>query len=225
MYESARCPLSSPDNREAGQRTGLGVPHRGAEWGSRCCGLAVAASQGAMRAEMWPRCAVTHRAMHTAADCPAATHAHAEVSQATGEAGPLTGFREAGPGGTDQREAKTCAAPRGEAAVHCVDAPRDADASRFDVAPVSAAELDAERRWSGNGCPEATDEEFAAHQQLGGKTRGAWRRRRLRAGHYPVGFSPYLMSANKRGGITPLPRLVIKKDLKVCTCAHVWSVV
>ena len=178
-----------------------------------------------MRAEMWPRClAVTHRAMHTAADCPAATHAHAEVSQATGEAGPLTGFREAGPGGTDQREAKTCAAPRGEAAVHCVDAPRDADASRFDVAPVSAAELDAEQRWSDGGLLEPADDEYAAEQQPGGKARGAGRRRRVRAGHYPVGFSPYLMGANKRGGIIPLGRVVIKKDLKVRTCAHVWHV-
>ena len=219
-------PLSSPDGVAVRPTAGYSPPRR--KCGTRRHGLAARRPRG-LRAEMWPRCAATtHRTVHTVPECLSATHGDADVPQATGEAGPLLapGLREAGTSGTGLRgKAQASAAPRGEApAAHCVGAPRDACASRFDVAPVSAADLDAERRWSGGGCPEPADDKYAAQQQPGGKVRGAGRRRRVRAGQYPIGFSPYLMSANKRGGIIPLARVVIKKDLTVCTCAHVWSV-
>ena len=164
-----------------------------------------------------------HRAVHTAPECPAATRGHAAVPPATGEAGPPLGLRQAGPSGKSQREAQASAAPGGESAAYCLDAPRDTGASRFDVAPVSFAELDAERGWSGNGLLEP-DDEYAAQEKPIGRARGAGRRRRVRAGHYPVGFSPYLMSANKRGSVIPLGRVVIKEDLKVCTGVRVWDV-
>lgn len=40
------------------------------------------------------------------------------------------------------------------------------------------------------------------------------RKRRPRAGHYPIGFSPYQMTA-KRGGVVPLARGLVRNDCKV----------
>jgi hypothetical protein len=104
----------------------------------------------------------------------------------------------------------------------------DASTHRFDVAPVKTAELDAERERSAKSCEDVPTEivkETAPTDVLhpdgksvvagGVKERTAMRRRRVKAGHYPLGFSPYLMSANGRGDVISLGRLVIKSDLKV----------
>lgn len=97
------------------------------------------------------------------------------------------------------------------------------EVTHFDVAPFTTAQLDKERKNGGGDWPEPFDDELVAQEQPGDKARrGAGRRRRVKAGHYPVGFSPYLMD-NRRGPITSLGRFDIKNDLQVLTYIHVCT--
>jgi hypothetical protein len=104
----------------------------------------------------------------------------------------------------------------------------DASADRFDVAPVGTAELDAERERGAKSCEDVqtapTDVLQPDGKSVGRagcvRERTAMRRRRVKAGHYPLGFSPYLMSANGRGDVISLGRSVIKNDLKVTRPLH-----
>ena len=104
----------------------------------------------------------------------------------------------------------------------------DASADRFDVAPVGTAELDTERERGAKSCEDAhtapTDvlqpDGKSVGMAGGVRERTAKRRRRVKAGHYPLGFSPYLMSANERGDVISLGRFVIKDDLKVIRPLH-----
>jgi hypothetical protein len=98
------------------------------------------------------------------------------------------------------------------------------EVAHFDVAPVTTAQLDKERQNSGGDWLEPFDDELVAQAQPGDKARrGAGRRRRVKAGLYPVGFSPYLMG-NRRGHITSLGRVDIKNDLQVLAYIHLCQI-
>jgi len=91
----------------------------------------------------------------------------------------------------------------------------DASADRFDVAPVGTVELDAERDSGVRNWEEYTDVLQRPVVRRIGKAGGALRdrtviRRRPKAGHYPFVFSPYLMSAGRRGDMIALGRVMIK---------------
>lgn len=94
-------------------------------------------------------------------------------------------------------------------------------ADRFDVAPVGTAELDAERERSAQSFEEVhagvlqKPDGKSVDMAGGARHRTTIRRRLVKAGHYPLGFSPYHMSANGRGSVISLGRFVIKNDLKV----------
>jgi hypothetical protein len=101
------------------------------------------------------------------------------------------------------------------------------EVAHFDVAPVTTALLDKERKKRGGDWPEPFDDELVAQKQPGDKDRrGAGRRRRVKAGHYPVGFSPYLMGNRRGRHITSLGRFDIKNDLQVLAyinvCTGIW---
>lgn len=105
---------------------------------------------------------------------------------------------------------------------------QDASADRFDVAPVGTADLDAERERGVKCCEDVlsapTDALHPDGKSVGiaggVRERTAMRRRRVKAGHYPLGFSPYRMSANGRGDLISLGRSAIKNDLKVTRPLH-----
>ena len=96
-----------------------------------------------------------------------------------------------------------------------------ATSERFDSELVCTSELDEER--------QRTSDNMSEWHQRGEKQPPTNRRRsnaqekgsrRPKAGHYPVGYSPYSMSAKR--GVVPLARLLIKRDLKVILARNVF---
>lgn len=100
-----------------------------------------------------------------------------------------------------------------------------APAARFDSELVCTSELDEERQRTSDNMsewhPRGQKHPPTNRRQSNAQDKSG--RRRPKAGHYPVGYSPYLMSAKR--GVVPLARLLIKRDLKVIFGAECFFLV
>ena len=99
----------------------------------------------------------------------------------------------------------------------------DCRARHFDAEPVSISELEEERRRTGGEmsqrqpCEDRQPQASSGRLRRNAKEAASAGNRKPKAGCYPLGFSPYSMSAKR--GVISLARLVIKTDLKVTSCA------
>jgi hypothetical protein len=96
-----------------------------------------------------------------------------------------------------------------------------ATSERFDSELVCTSELDEERQRTSDNMsewhPRGEKQPPTNRRRSNAQEKGS---RRPKAGHYPVGYSPYSMSAKR--GVVPLARLLIKRDLKVILARNVF---